>query len=140
MASLINPDGLPHQVLNLLSRYPHVRLSLHGHVHANSLTTHGGIAFVTTSSASEYPMQWREVIVRECEIEMRTRALPVPSDTLAMSRRRETGRGDPDERNRAKVGGALENHLLLSVCTPAEWEQRENAPRPRRRLARRRER
>jgi 3',5'-cyclic AMP phosphodiesterase CpdA len=128
------------QVLNLLSRYPHVRLSLHGHVHANSLTTYGGIAFVTTSSASEYPMQWREVIVRECEIEMRTRTLPVASETLAMSRQREAGRGDPDERNRAKLGGVLENHLLLSVCTPTEREQRENAPRPRRRLARRRER
>ena len=124
---LMLPDDMvenANQVLNMLRRYPHVRLSLHGHVHANSLTTHGGIAFVSTASADEYPMHWREVIVRECEVEMRTHALPVAPAMLEKSRQREAGRGDPDVRNRAKVGGALENHLLLSLCTPNERQRR----------------
>ncbi len=48
------------QVVELLSRYPHVRLCLHGHVHGHSLTTRGGIVYVSTASASEYPLAWRE--------------------------------------------------------------------------------
>ena len=55
------------EVLALLARYDHVRLSLHGHVHANSIATRGGVVFVTTASAAEYPMHWREVSVYECE-------------------------------------------------------------------------
>ena len=120
---LVLPDDMVEnaaQVLTLLQRYPHVRLSLHGHVHANSLSTHGRIAFVSTASADEFPMQWREVIVRECEVELRTRSLPVPPDTLDRSRRREVGRGNANERNRAKIGGPLENHMILSTCDEHE--------------------
>ena len=47
-------------MVELLSRYPHVRLCLHGHVHGHSLTTHDGIVYVSTASASEYPLAWRE--------------------------------------------------------------------------------
>ena len=47
------------EVLGLLARHTHVRLSLHGHVHANTLTTRHGVAFVTGAAASEYPMQVR---------------------------------------------------------------------------------
>ena len=51
-------------MLRLLRQPPNVvRLCLHGHVHANTLTTRHGIAFVTNAAAGEYPMQWREVAV-----------------------------------------------------------------------------
>ena len=76
------------------------RLALHGHVHANSLTWHLGIPFVTTSAADEYPLMWREVAVRGCEIELRTHALDLPA-LLDESKRRDT-RGV----NTAKLGGA----------------------------------
>ena len=97
-----------HEVVAVLRRHaPRVRLSLHGHVHANSLTTRGGVPFVTTSAASEYPMMWREVIVRRCELELRTHALELP-ELLDKSARRDT-RGVND----AKRGGDAENHIVL---------------------------
>ena len=99
------------EVLDVLRRFSHVRLSLHGHVHANSLTTRNGIVFVTTAAASEYPMQWREVIVRPCELELRTRSLTVPPELLDRSARREAGRGVG--RNEAKRGLAADNHAIV---------------------------
>ena len=132
-----------HEVLAVLRRHaPRVRLSLHGHVHANSLTTRvrvlvsiprpldsstallptplahpevagaryppqGGVPFVTTSAASEFPMMWREVIVRRCELELRTHALELP-ELLGKSARRDT-RGVND----AKRGGDAENRIVL---------------------------
>ncbi len=101
------------RVLALLRRYPHVHLSLHGHVHANSLTTRGGVAFVSTSSAVEYPMQWREVIVRECEIELRSRQLRLPA-VLDESVRRESRKW----RNQAKSGDTADNLLTIRTCPP----------------------
>ena len=64
-----NAEGLP------FPGYSARKLALHGHVHANSLTVRNGIAFVSTASATEYPMQWREVIVRPCDIELLTRRI-----------------------------------------------------------------
>mmetsp|Transcript_10762 Transcript_10762/g.27661 ORF Transcript_10762/g.27661 Transcript_10762/m.27661 type:complete len:263 (-) Transcript_10762:268-1056(-) len=104
------------QVLSLLRRYPHVRLSLHGHVHANSLTTHQGIAFASLASASEYPMQWHEIIVRACEVELRAHVLGLPREVLDRSRHRENGRGDAAKRNRAKMGEPIENAFVLRTC------------------------
>ena len=37
---------------------------------SNSFTSAFGIPFVTTSSASEYPMMWREVVVLVCGVVM----------------------------------------------------------------------
>ena len=100
-----------HAVLDVLTRYTNVKLVLHGHVHANSLATRGGIAFVSTAAAGEYPMHWREVKVRRCELELRTRALELPA-LLEKSLSRESRSG----RNQAKLGGTLANTLLLRTC------------------------
>jgi hypothetical protein len=97
------------EVLAVFGRFSHVRLSLHGHVHANSVTTRGGIPFVTTASADEYPMAWREIIVRKCEIELRMRHLTLPT-LRDMSATRET-RGI----NAAKLGGLTENNVVLPL-------------------------
>ncbi|KAL1523866.1 hypothetical protein AB1Y20_018785 [Prymnesium parvum] len=99
------------QVLEVLSRYHHIVLSLHGHVHANSLATRHGIAFISTASAGEYPMHWREIQVRACEIELRTRALNLPA-LLEKSR----GRDNRENRNPAKLGESLANNLLIRTC------------------------
>ena len=97
-------------VLAIIKRYSHiVRLSLHGHVHANSLTHRFGVPFVTTSAADEYPLMWREVIVRPCAVELRTHAIEgLPSGLLDLSAKRDT-RGV----NEAKLGGQPENHVVL---------------------------
>ena len=96
------------EVLSVIRQHaPRVQLSLSGHVHANSLTTRYGVPFVTTSSASEYPMMWREVIVRRCAIELRTHSLDLP-DLRDKSAKRDT-RGVND----AKLGGVAENHVVL---------------------------
>ena len=113
---LMLPDDMienAEDVLTLLRRYSHVKLALHGHVHANSLTVRNGIAFVSTASATEYPMQWREVIVRPCDIELHTRSLHLP-ELLNRSARREAGRGEG--RNMAKRGDAIDNHVILQTC------------------------
>ena len=95
------------EVLALLARYDHVRLSLHGHVHANTLTTRHGIAFVTNAAAGEYPMQWREVHVLPCEVRLRAHELGLPQ-LLDKSRRRET-RGV----NEGKAGREVANINLV---------------------------
>ena len=56
-------------------------------MHANTLTTRHGIAFVTNAAAGEYPMQWREVAVSPCELQIRTRSLQAPA-LLEKSRQR----------------------------------------------------
>lgn len=67
------------QVLEVLSRYPGVvRLSLHGHVHANTLVSWKGIDFLTLASTSEYPMQWFELHLRECDAQLTARHLALP--------------------------------------------------------------
>ena len=43
-------------VLRALRPHSHVRLSLHGHVHANTLASQGGVVFVTVASAAEFPI------------------------------------------------------------------------------------
>ena len=97
-------------VLSVMSRFDHVVLCLHGHVHANSLTRHRGVAFVTTAAADEYPMMWREVIVRHCDVELTTRALPLPRTVVEQSALRDT-RGFND----AKRGDTDDNHVVLRV-------------------------
>ena len=81
-----------------------LNLSLHAHVHANTLTMRHGIVFASSAAASEYPMQWREVHVLPCEIRLRTRPLHLPL-LLDKSARRESrgGQGGADV-NAAKAG------------------------------------
>eukprot|EP00316_Scyphosphaera_apsteinii_P008306 CAMPEP_0119332304 /NCGR_PEP_ID=MMETSP1333-20130426/82439_1 /TAXON_ID=418940 /ORGANISM="Scyphosphaera apsteinii, Strain RCC1455" /LENGTH=452 /DNA_ID=CAMNT_0007342101 /DNA_START=145 /DNA_END=1503 /DNA_ORIENTATION=- len=102
------------EVIALLSRYEHVRLSLHGHVHANSLTTQHGIAFVSTAAAGEYPMQWREVIVYPCDLKMTTHELDMPA-LLEKSKQRDNRAG----RNAIKMGPAMANSVILRTCDPS---------------------
>lgn len=65
-----------HEVLQLLSRYPHVvRFALHGHIHANTLTTWHGIDFITLAATTEYPMQWFELALGECTASLVARPL-----------------------------------------------------------------
>ena len=88
-----------------------MRLSLHGHVHANTLTTRHGIAFVTNAAAGEYPMQWREVAVSPCELQIRTRSLQAPA-LLEKSRQRDTR----PNRNEIKAGDELANAVSVRTC------------------------
>ena len=99
------------QVLALLAQHPHVRLSFHGHVHANTLTKRGELVFVSNAAAGEYPMQWREVTVRPCELQIRTRAVAAPA-LLEKSRLRDTRPG----RNAIKVGEQLANSVSIRTC------------------------
>ena len=99
------------EVLALIARHPHVRLSFHGHVHANTLTVRGPTAFVSLASAGEWPMQWREARLFGCEAELRTHQLAMPA-LLERSRLRDTRGG----RNAAKLGDALDNAVRLRWC------------------------
>ena len=99
------------EVLGLLARHSHVRLSFHGHVHANTLTTRHGVAFVTSAAASEYPMQWREVSVRPCELQIHARSIDAPA-LREKSRLRDTRAG----RNEIKVGTPRANAVSIRTC------------------------
>ena len=104
------------EVLELLAEYPHVvRLSLHGHVHANTLVHHRGVAFATLASTSEYPMQWHELQLSECEALLLQRPLELPS-LRRLSERRDTRAG----RNRIKaglMGGAtMGGRVVVRAC------------------------
>ena len=99
------------EVLALLARHSHVRLSFHGHVHANTLTTRHGVAFVTSAAASEYPMQWREVSVRPCELQIHARSIDAPA-LREKSRLRDTRAG----RNEIKVGTPRANAVSIRTC------------------------
>jgi 3',5'-cyclic AMP phosphodiesterase CpdA len=99
------------EVLSLLFKFNHVRLSLHGHVHANSVVTRHGVRFVTTASAIEFPMHWREVEVHQCELRLTTHAVNVPRqrDRSRQADRRE-GRND------LKLGSADANSVVIRTC------------------------
>ena len=100
-----------HEVLQLLSKFDHIRLCLHGHVHANSFVTFLGIAFITTASAIEFPMHWREVSVFKCEIRLTTHTVDAPLQR-ERSRRADRRRG----RNDVKLGDSLANSLVIQFC------------------------
>ena len=70
-----------------------------------------GITFVGVASADEYPMQWREVTVRPCEVELRAHDIVLPA-LLAKSAARDSRAG----RNEAKRGGALDRRVVLRTC------------------------
>ena len=88
-----------------------MRLSFHGHVHANTLTTRHGVAFVTSAAASEYPMQWREVSVRPCELQIHARSIDAPA-LREKSRLRDTRVG----RNEIKAGTPRANAVSIRTC------------------------
>jgi len=104
------------EVLEVIARYPGVvRLSLHGHVHANTLVRAHGVAFVTLSSTTEYPMQWHELQLDACEARLLQRPLELP-DERRLSERRDTRPG----RNRIKLGlasaSAMGGRVVVSTC------------------------
>lgn len=101
------------EVLSLLSNFDNVRLSLHGHVHANSIVTRRGVAFVTTASPIEFPMHWREVTVHECELRLTTHAIDVPRQR-DKSRQADRRGG----RNGFKLGPAAANSVVIRTCDP----------------------
>ena len=91
------------QVLRLLKKHPHVRLSLHAHVHANTLTVRHGVVFASSASAAEFPMQWREVHVLPCEVRLRARSLGLPLLLDKSARRESRGGNSGAEVNVAKA-------------------------------------
>lgn len=77
-----------HEVLEVLSRYAStIRISLHGHVHANTLASWHGIDFLTLSSTSEYPMQWFELLLGECDAQLIAHQLELPALRAESERR-----------------------------------------------------
>jgi len=102
-------------VLRALRPHSHVRLSLHGHVHANTLASQGGVVFVTVASAAEFPMEWREVIVLPCELRLRPRALPLPPALVERSRLRETRGVNDVKRGLNAIGGGYEGATFDAV-------------------------
>ena len=107
------------EVLELLARHPGVvKLSLHGHVHANTLAHASGVTFATLSSTSEYPMQWHELQLDECEARLLQRPLALP-DERRLSENRDTRLG----RNRIKLGLAspdattMRARVVVRVCS-----------------------
>ena len=102
------------EVLALINRFPGVvRLSLHGHVHANTLVHAYGVAFATLSSTSEYPMQWHELQLDACE----ARLLQRPLD-LAEERRLSSLRDTRPGHNRVKLGFQLGATMGERVVVP----------------------
>jgi 3',5'-cyclic AMP phosphodiesterase CpdA len=102
------------EVLALITRFPGVvRLSLHGHVHANTLVHAYGVAFATLSSTSEYPMQWHELQLDACE----ARLLQRPLD-LAEERRLSALRDTRPGHNRVKLGFQLGATMGERVVVP----------------------
>ena len=88
-----------------------MRLSLHAHVHANSLTTQNGVPFISTAAAGEYPMQWREVSVYPCEVRIATHDIEA-----AALRDRSSQRDTRDGRNDIKLGPRVANTITLRTC------------------------
>ena len=113
-----------------MARYaPTVALSLHGHVHANTLTWWHGIPFVTLASTTEYPLQWHELRLWPCVAKPTAAAAAVPlppsRGLLLLQRplllpllRAESARRDTrPNRNRIKRGDATGQS---AVCSSAE--------------------
>ena len=92
------------EVLHVLARYSRVvRLSLHGHVHANTVTRWRGIPFVTLSSTTEWPMQWHSLQLEPCgAYTLHQHDLKLPAAVREESRARDTR----PSRNRIKLGSA----------------------------------
>ena len=92
------------EVLRVLGRYSRVvRLSLHGHVHANTVTRWRGIPFVTLSSTTEWPLQWHSLQLEACgAFTLQQHDLNLADAVREESRARDTRPG----RNRIKLGSA----------------------------------
>ena len=68
------------ELLDVIARYSStIRLSLHGHVHANSRATWRGVEFMSLASTSEYPMQWFELRLGECSAALLPHSLRLPA-------------------------------------------------------------
>ena len=69
--SLENGDLL----INVISKYPHVKAIFTGHVHTNSVVRRNGVVQISTSALPEYPVEYREVRVYEDRMEIITHGL-----------------------------------------------------------------
>ena len=104
------------EVLALITRFPGVvRLSLHGHVHANTLVHAYGVAFATLSSTSEYPMQWHELQLDADACEARILSFDLD---LAEERRLSALRDTRPGHNRVKLGFQLGATMGERVVVP----------------------
>ena len=89
-------------VLEVLSRYASVvRLSLHGHVHANTRALWRGIEFISLASTTEYPMEWFELRLSDCTAHL----LPRPVEGVDEWRDESLQRETRPRRNDIKRGG-----------------------------------
>ncbi len=66
-------------LMNVLSKYPQVKALFCGHVHTNSITWRHDIVQISTSALPEYPVEFREVLVYQDRMEVKTRGLSDPS-------------------------------------------------------------
>ncbi|MCK5862766.1 MAG: metallophosphoesterase [Candidatus Hydrogenedentes bacterium] len=69
--SLENGDLL----VDVLSRYPHVKAIFSGHVHTNTIVKRNELVQITTSALPEYPVEFREVRVYNDRMEVCTHGL-----------------------------------------------------------------
>ena len=91
------------EVLRVLSNHTRtVKLSVHGHVHANTITRWRGIPFVTLAATTEWPMQWHELQLAPCALKLVQHDLRLPPATRVESMRRDTR----PNRNNIKLGRA----------------------------------
>ena len=68
----LTPPSYTQPIINLLNRFPNVRLVLSGHCHATCLTRHGNRVHLTTSAFCEPPFQIRAITINKNVIRVRT--------------------------------------------------------------------
>jgi len=85
--------------VDLLKRFPQVKVILSGHIHMHFIEPLNGLVQVVTGALPEYPVEYREVQVHKDRLEITTRTL---SDTSFAARSLIPGRewtaGEPQDR------------------------------------------
>jgi 3',5'-cyclic AMP phosphodiesterase CpdA len=66
-------------LMDVVSKYPHVKALFCGHIHTNSIVTQNGVVQITTSALPEYPVEYREIKVFGDRMEISTHGLSDPS-------------------------------------------------------------
>ncbi|MBN2311074.1 MAG: metallophosphoesterase [Candidatus Hydrogenedentes bacterium] len=62
-------------LLETLAAFPQVKAVFSGHVHMNYIVQHEGLIHVASSAMAEYPVEYREVVVADDHLEIRTLGL-----------------------------------------------------------------
>ncbi len=65
-------------LMHILRRYPQVRAIFSGHVHMHYILTQSNVTQVVTGALPEYPVEYREVLVHNTHLEIKTRGLSNP--------------------------------------------------------------